>query len=336
MRALPALANSQDSRQQQPTLIRSFTIWIFICWMLLSASLTLCQGRAGRAKPPFSLLSLGLIFLDLAVADRSIHLVIWYCKGNILLCWCFGTRGGIRVLDEPEKPDFRFPIPFFPPKIQVNPDFFGFYAWFSEHSVTGFIKTSLSAPPLLGTTARFPHQMTWPAQDRRSCRRRTWRRAQSSWRTSEGRPSCSHQTRGMVSLSEREEANKVQSDLSPLSQSFITTFLGHTMGLSSWDINKQWKKEQDSRCYTAHVCQHQSVNVAVQQQKTCSFFHCLDINSHFVKANCWIMYYVVCRAAADLFRLPGPHVDENADEHLRYLRDRDRHRDGTGHAQPVN
>ena len=81
--------------------------------MLLSASLTLCQGRAGRAKPPFSLLSLGLIFLDLAVADRSIHLVIWYCKGNILLCWCFGTRGGIRVLDEPEKPDFRFRMPFF-------------------------------------------------------------------------------------------------------------------------------------------------------------------------------------------------------------------------------
>ena len=32
-------------------------------------------------------------------------------------------RGGIRVFDEPEKPDFRFRIPLFPPKNRVNPDF---------------------------------------------------------------------------------------------------------------------------------------------------------------------------------------------------------------------
>ena len=32
-------------------------------------------------------------------------------------------RGGIRVSDEPEKPGFRFRIPFYPPKTRVNPDF---------------------------------------------------------------------------------------------------------------------------------------------------------------------------------------------------------------------
>ena len=33
------------------------------------------------------------------------------------------NRGGIRVSDEPEKPGFRFRIPFYPPKTRVNPDF---------------------------------------------------------------------------------------------------------------------------------------------------------------------------------------------------------------------
>ena len=33
------------------------------------------------------------------------------------------VRGGIRVSDEPEKPRFRFRIPFYPPKTRVNPDF---------------------------------------------------------------------------------------------------------------------------------------------------------------------------------------------------------------------
>ena len=70
-------------------------------------------------------------------------------------------------MDEPEKPDFRFQIPFFPPKIRVNPDFRVFMldfppkkpgkTGFSEHSETGFIKKSLSAPPLNAHTAPNAH-----------------------------------------------------------------------------------------------------------------------------------------------------------------------------------
>ena len=70
-------------------------------------------------------------------------------------------RGGIRVFDEPEKPDFRFWIPLSPPKNRLNPDF---HAWFSsekpgktgfsEHSEPGFIKMSLCAPPLLRRDSR--------------------------------------------------------------------------------------------------------------------------------------------------------------------------------------
>ena len=33
------------------------------------------------------------------------------------------SSGGIRVFDEPEKPDFRFRMPLFPPKTKVNLDF---------------------------------------------------------------------------------------------------------------------------------------------------------------------------------------------------------------------
>ena len=40
-------------------------------------------------------------------------------------------RGGIRVYEEPEKPDFRFWIPFLPPKNPSKTRFSGFYAWFS-------------------------------------------------------------------------------------------------------------------------------------------------------------------------------------------------------------
>ena len=67
-------------------------------------------------------------------------------------------RGGIRVSDEPEKPGFRFQIPFYPPKTRVNTDFRVFMldflpkkqgkTGFSEHSEFGFIKMSLFAPPL--------------------------------------------------------------------------------------------------------------------------------------------------------------------------------------------
>ena len=39
-----------------------------------------------------------------------------------------GSRGGIRVFDEPEKPEFRFRIPLFPPKKTGKSGSSGFYA----------------------------------------------------------------------------------------------------------------------------------------------------------------------------------------------------------------
>ena len=47
--------------------------------------------------------------------------------------------------------------------------------------------------------------------------------------------------------------------------------------MSQWFWSKQWKKEQASRCCTAHVCLRQSVNQLYNNQKRPNlfFFHCL-------------------------------------------------------------